>query len=75
MLAGIWNINPTGIAYCPAGMDALTASTLQQIAWVTVLEQNKARDKQRAQRLENTNHSNTSTINPLPEEYPLALTQ
>lgn len=75
MLAGIWNINPTGMAYCPAGIDPLTASTLQQIAWVTVLDHNKARDKQRLQRLENSSIGNTHTINPLPPDYPLALAQ
>jgi len=75
MLAGIWNINPSGMTYCPAGSDPLTASTLQQIAWVTVLDHNKARDKQRAQRLEDTNFNNNPTYNPFPQDYPLALAQ
>jgi hypothetical protein len=38
MLASIWNVNPVGLAYAPAGIDAATALYLQQIAWQTVSE-------------------------------------
>ncbi len=33
MLASIWNINPTGLSYYPAGLDPTLALYLQQIAW------------------------------------------
>lgn len=36
MLAEIWNINPVGNSYRPAGIDENTALLLQQIAWDTV---------------------------------------
>ncbi len=75
MLAGIWNINPTGNAYIPAGMDATTASTLQQIAWVTILEQNKARNTMKAQWLENTPYINITNSFGSFTEPPLSLAQ
>lgn len=36
MLAEIWNLNPVGNSYRPAGIDEDTALLLQQIAWNTV---------------------------------------
>ncbi len=35
-LASIWNVNPVGNAYVPAGIDAPTAAYLQNLAWTTV---------------------------------------
>lgn len=38
MLASIWNINPIGNTYIPAGMRPDDAAILQNIAWNTVIE-------------------------------------
>ncbi len=44
MLAGIWNVNPIGNSYIPAGIDAPSAAYLQSLAWETVqAESSKAR--------------------------------
>ncbi len=36
MMAKIWDINPMGNRYYPQGLDALTASLIQELAWNTV---------------------------------------
>ena len=36
MLAGIWNVNPSGNSYIPAGISASEAAYLQNLAWSTI---------------------------------------
>lgn len=40
MLAEIWNVNPVGNSYYPAGIAATEAAYLQNLAWTTVQQEN-----------------------------------
>lgn len=46
MLAKIWNVNPIGNAYYPAGIDLATANYLQNLAWTTAQAEKGAHETQ-----------------------------